>query len=76
MICITFNYENSKVVNFTTLRDTILKDTTPLHVYTPKKIERKHGDVVVSEPETKLYKFVFKKRLLMDSVNSLPYGYD
>jgi len=48
---LTLNYENSKVVNFTTLRDMILNDTTPLLVHNPKKIKRKHGGVV-SEPET------------------------
>jgi len=53
----------------------ILKDTTPVHVYNPKKIKRKHGGVV-SEPETKEYKVVFKKRRLMDNFDSLPYGYD
>ena len=50
---ITLNYENSKEVNITTLRDMILKDTTPVHVYNPKKIKMKHGGVVVSEPEKK-----------------------
>jgi len=69
------NYENSKVVNFTTLRDMILKDTTPVHIHNPKKIKRKHGGVV-SEPKTKEYKVVFKKRRLMDNFDSLPYGCD
>jgi len=73
---ITLNYENSKVVNFTILRDMILKDTTPVHAHNPKKIKRKHGGVVVSQPETKEYKFVFKKRRLMDNFDSLPYGHD
>ena len=67
---INLNYENSKVVNFTTLRDMILKDTIPVHVSNPKKIKRKHGGVVVSEPETKEYKVVFKKRQLMDNFDS------
>jgi len=31
--------------------------------------------MVVSEPETKEYKVVFKKRRLMDKFDSLPYGY-
>jgi hypothetical protein len=53
----------------------ILNDNTPLHVHNPRKIKRKHGGVVVSEPETKEYKVVFKKRRLMDDFNSLPYGY-
>jgi len=34
--CINFNNGNSKVVNFTTLRDMNLKGTTPVHVYNPK----------------------------------------
>jgi len=72
---ISLKYENSKVVNFTTLRGKILKDTTPVHVHNPKKIKRKHGGVV-SEPETKEYKVVFKNRPLMNNFDSLPYGHD
>ena len=58
--CITFNYENSKFVNVTTLRDMILENASPVHVHNPRKIKLKHGGVVVSEPEMKQYKFVFK----------------
>jgi len=72
---INLNYENSKVVNFTTLMDMILKYIAPVHVHNPKKIKRKHG-VVVSEPVTKKYRVVFKKRRLMDKFDSLPYGFD
>jgi hypothetical protein len=72
---ITLNYENSKVVNFTSLRNMILKDAPPVHVHNTKKIKRKHGGLVVSEPETKEYKDVFKKCRLMDNFDSLPYGY-
>jgi len=39
---VTLSYENSKVLNFTALRDMILKDTTPLHVHNPKTIKGKH----------------------------------
>ena len=35
---ISINYENSKVVNFTSLRDLILEDALPVHVHNPKKI--------------------------------------
>ena len=72
---ITLNYENSKVVNFTSLRRMILEDNTPVHVHNPKKIKRKHGGVVVSEPERKEYKVVFKKRRLTNTFDSYPYGY-
>jgi hypothetical protein len=53
----------------------ILEDDSPVHVHNPKKIKRKHGGVVVSEPETKEYKVVFKKRRLMAKVDSFPYAY-
>jgi hypothetical protein len=72
---ITLNYNNSQVVNFTSLRKMILEDSTPLHVHNPKKIKRKNGGVVVSETESKEYKVVFKKRRLMGDFNSFPYEY-
>jgi len=67
---ITFYYENLKIINFTSLRDMILEDASPLHVHDPKKIKRKHGGIVVSQPETKEYKVFFKKRRLMDNFDS------
>ena len=73
---LTLNYNNSDVVNFTSLRNMILENDTPLHVHNPKKIKRKHCGVVVSETETKEYKVVFKKRRLMDNFDSLPYGHN
>jgi hypothetical protein len=63
----TLNYDNSGVVNFTSLRNMILEDT-PLHVHNPRKIKRKYGGVVVSDPERKEYKVVFKKRWLMETL--------
>jgi len=41
-------------------------------------LERLRGNtgVIVSEPEKKEYKYVFKKRRLMDDFNSFPFGYD
>ena len=73
---ITLNYNNSEVVIFTSLRNMILEDDTPLHVQNTRKIKRKHVDVFVWQPETKDYKVVLKKRRLMDDFGSLPYGYD
>jgi len=72
---ITLHYENSKVLKFTSLRNIILLDDKPLHVNKPRKIKRKHGGVV-SEPEKKDYKVVFKKRRLMDDIEPFLYSYD
>ena len=46
-------------------------DATPVRVHNPKKIRRKQGGVV-SEPQTKEYKVVFKKRRIMDNFDSFP----
>ena len=72
---ITLNYDNSKVVNFAKLRNMNLENASPVNVHNPRKIKRKHGGVVVSEPETKEYKFYFKKRRLLDNYESLSYCY-
>ena len=53
----------------------ILEIAPPVHVHNPHKINRNYSVVVVSEPETNEYKIVFKKRRLMDKLDSLPYGY-
>jgi hypothetical protein len=73
---ITLNYQNSKVVNFDTLKRMILQNAPPVRVHNPRKIKMKQGGVVVSEPESKENKFVFKKRRLMDNLDFLPYGYE
>ena len=73
---ITLNYENLHFVNFTSLRNMILKDDKPLHVHNPRKIKISHGGVVVLELEKKEYKLVFKMRPVKDDFDSLPYGYD
>ena len=73
--CKTFNYETSKVINFTTLRYMILKDTASVHVHNLKWINGKYGGVV-SEPERKEYNVIFKERRLMDNFNSLTLGID
>jgi hypothetical protein len=39
------NYENSKFVNFTSLRKMILENDTPVHVHSPRKIKRQNGGV-------------------------------
>ena len=53
----------------------IIENAPPVHEHIPQKIKRKRGSVVVLEPETKEYKFVFKMRRLMNSFDYLPYRY-
>ena len=70
------NYENSKVVNFTALRIMILEVSPPVRDHSTRKNKRKQFGVVVSEPETKGYKVVFKKRRHMHNFESVTYGYE
>jgi hypothetical protein len=72
---ITLYYENSKVVNFHTIKSMIHEITRPVHEHNPKKIKRKQGCIVVTRQESKEYKFVFKKRRLIDNFDFLAYGY-
>ena len=41
-----------------------------------EKIQREKGVLVVSEPESKDYNVVFRKRRLMDNFDSLPYAFE
>jgi len=56
------------------MKNLVLEDAPPVHAHNRWKIKRKH-DGLESEPETKEYNAVFKKRRLMDNFESLPYGY-
>jgi len=69
----TLNYENSNVVNFTTLKKMILDDYKPVHVHNPKKTKRKHVGIIVSQLETKEYKVAFKNHRLINNFVKNPY---
>ena len=56
---ITLNYDNSRIVNFISLRNKILEGNSPLYVHNSGKLKRKHGGFVVPEPDRKEYKVVF-----------------
>ena len=72
--CLTLNYEHSKVVNFTTLKDMILKDTNPGHVHNPKEIKRTHCVVVLSEPEKRNTKSSLRSADLWTILTPRPTG--
>ena len=72
---ITLSYGNSEVLNVTTLRYMIPKGTTTVYVNNSKEIKRKHCGFVMSEPQTKEYKFAFKKHRLIDNFDFLHYGH-
>jgi len=77
---ITLNYNASKLVNFESIRDMILRTGDDVvNVHTERKIKRKRmgGGLVaiVTEPEDKIYRISFFKRRRLDDNTSVPFGY-
>ena len=82
---ITLNYNASKLVNFESIKDMILRSgdehSPVINVHTAKKIKRKRkvpgGGLVsiVTEPENKIYMISFFKRRRLDDHTSVPFGY-
>jgi len=79
---ITLNYNASKLVNFESIRDMILRTGDDvLHVHTERMIRRKRmgggGGLVaiVTEPEDKIYRISFFKRRRLGDNTSVVFGY-
>jgi len=78
----TLNYNASKLVNFASIRDMILRTGNDVvNVHTERKIKRKRmgggGGIVaiVTEPEDKIYRISFFKRRRLGDNTSVPLGY-
>ena len=79
---ITLNSNASKLVNFESIRDMILRTGDDVvNVHTERKIKRNRmgggGGLVaiVTEPEDKIYRISFFKRRRLDDNTSVPFGY-
>ncbi|KAK9720169.1 hypothetical protein QE152_g22256 [Popillia japonica] len=74
---ITINHNTSKIVNFQTLCDMVLKEgeaDEPTYV-TTKQISRTAMHEVVTKTGRKIFRCNFRKRKLLQDYNSVPYGY-
>ena len=69
------NYETSKVLNFTALKNMTLEYAPPVRIHNPLKMKRKDGGIVVSETVTKECNVVFEKRRFMNSFDFVSCGY-
>jgi hypothetical protein len=82
---ITLNYSASHLVNFTVIRDMVLKGVPDVvNVKTEKKIKRKRKGMteggsacvsLITEPEDKIYRLSFLKRRRQNDNTSVPFGY-
>ncbi|XP_042908649.2 uncharacterized protein [Parasteatoda tepidariorum] len=73
----TLNFENSQILNFSTLRDVVTENERgTLVTLNPRKISRDlKGARVVNRREEKRYKFNFDKRVILEDFKTYPYGY-
>jgi len=68
---ITLNYKNALSINFDTVRDMVTNT-----VVDDNKISRDQKNArIITKSESKDYKIVFDKRVIVDSYNTKPYGY-
>jgi len=79
---ITLNYNASKLVNFESIREMILRTGDDVvNVHTERKIKRKRTGgggglvAIVTEPEDKIYRISFFKRRRLGDNMSVPFGY-
>lgn len=71
---ICLNYSASRIINFDSIKDMILKDSEPVYIVS-KNIRRTKEHEVVTKTETKIYKPHSTKRKFFDDYTSVPYGY-
>ena len=80
---ITLNYNATKLVNFESIRDMILRKgdepPTVVNVHTEKKIKRKRTGgglvAIITEPKDIIYRISFFKRRRLGDNTSVPFGY-
>ena len=72
----SLNFTNSKIINFEALRDIVINDNDGTRVVTnPSKICRmKDHAAIYNREESKQYRLVYTKRIVIQNYNTLPYG--
>ena len=71
---ISLNYAASKVINFESIKEMVLKKTEPIPIIS-KNIRRTREHVVTTCTETKLYRPNSTKRRFQSDGSSVPYGH-
>ena len=69
---------NSTLINFQTMEDMVLTPdrSGSVDVVNPSKISRdKHSAKLYNRWESKMYRLVYTKRVVLPDLNTLPYGY-
>jgi len=74
---ITLNFRNAQMINFNTISQMVRGvGEEKITVTNPCKIVRNlKTREILSKPESKDYRIVYTKRVIVDNYNTLPYGY-
>ena len=74
---ITLNYQPLETVNFNVMRDMVIGEgSAKVSVDIPFKIVRdRNNKSVLTKSETKDYRVVYNKRVIVDNFDTVPYGF-
>ena len=72
---ITLDYKTSQMVNFDTFTKCTMDRTIEFKIMYDCRIRRHKDRTVTSEPQTKTFRSVYTKRVIVDEVDTVPYGY-
>lgn len=72
----TLNYKNSQLINFDVIKDMVLHGTEGATLVNTHKISRDlRKRKVYNRVESKKYRLVYTKRVVLPDLTTVPYGY-
>ena len=71
---ITLDYKTSQIVNFDLYSKCAQDRTTEIEIRYDCRIKRNKDGTVTSEPQTKTFRSVYSKRIIVDETDTVPYG--
>ena len=72
----TLNFKNCKIINFKAIKDIVVHGQEGKTVVNPNKISRDaRKRKIYNRVESKKYKMVYNKRVILPDLSTVPYGY-
>ena len=72
---ITLDYKTSQIVNFDLYSRCAQDRSTENEIRYDCRIKRNKDRTVISEPQTKTFRSVYSKRVIINETDTVPYGY-
>ena len=72
---ITLDYKTSQFVNFDLYSKCAQNRSTKIEIRYDCRIKRNKDRTVISEPQTKTFRSVYSKRVIVNETDTVPYGY-